>query len=97
MARKKRGAPWPMYAVTTLASGCLTSHASILAVVALVLSMDVPYDLCTSTSTSGRSDVGKNCFFTAPMPSTEIGRASCRERVESGVGGEVLQTKPRLV
>jgi hypothetical protein len=39
-----------------------------LAVVALVCSMEVPYGICTSTSTSGRSEVGKNCFLTRLMP-----------------------------
>ena len=30
--------------------------------------MLVPSGICTSTSTSGRSEVGKNCFLTAPIP-----------------------------
>ena len=34
--------------------------------------MLVPSGICTSTRTSGRSEVGKNCFLTAPMPTPAI-------------------------
>jgi hypothetical protein len=35
-----------------------------------------PSGICTSTRTSGRSEVGKNCFFTAPMPTAAARKAT---------------------
>src|SRR5438034_9431349 len=38
--------------------------------------LPISYGICTSISTSGRSDVGKNCFLTMPMPSTAMESAA---------------------
>src|SRR6266480_3531434 len=56
------------YTVTIFASGCCLSQSSTFAVASLVASILLPSGICTSTRTSGRSDVGKNCRFTAVMP-----------------------------
>ena len=58
----------PRVTVTIFDSDCFASQCSILFAVALVVSMLVPNGSWISTSNSGRSEFGKNCFFTTAMP-----------------------------
>src|SRR5207245_1128876 len=53
---------------TIFDSGCSDSQCSIFFVAALVVSMLVPNGSWTSTNNSGRSEFGKNCFFTTAIP-----------------------------
>src|SRR3546814_18141343 len=57
--------------VTIFASGCVLIQASTFAETVLVASIPVPSGIWTSTSTSGRSDTGKNCCWTTPRPRSE--------------------------
>src|SRR5216117_3092651 len=61
-------------------SGCCDSQCSILFAAALVVSMLVPNGSWTSTNNSGRSEFGKNCFFTTAIlrPPLETPQLQCR-------------------
>ena len=59
-----------MYDENDFTSGSSLSRASTFATSPSVARNDDPSGSCRSTSSSGRADCGKNCFFTCPNPTT---------------------------
>ena len=74
---KNRGAPAPIKLDKDFTSSLPCSSCSTCSAVALVLAIAVPCGIKILTNTSGRSELGKNCFCTnLPIPRTAKTKAT---------------------